>query len=73
MKFKDSTTKQKPPLVVLEFRESLLAVSEENKELKPHISKAQELLNPLRVLYLFKSVPTQVSEDCRLSAHTLKQ
>ena len=60
VKYKESTTKQKPPLEVREFRETLVGVAEDNKDLLPHISKAQEILNPLRVLYLFKSVPPEV-------------
>ena len=60
VKYKETTTKQKPPLEVTEFRETLIGVSEDNKDLLPHINKAQEILNPLRVLYLFKSIPPEV-------------
>lgn len=40
--------------------EYVLIINRSNPELKPHISKAQEDLNPIRVLNLFKKIPQQV-------------
>lgn len=61
VKYKDPTsTRQKAPLEVREFWETMTMVAEDNKDLAPHIGKAQEILNPLRVLHLFRSIPTEV-------------
>ena len=61
VKYKEPTSsKQKIPQEVREFKETLLTAAEENKDLAPHIGKAQEILNPLRVLYLFRSIATEV-------------
>lgn len=48
----------------LEFRKTFVtAVSMGSGELAPHLGKAQEDLNPLRVLDLFRRIP---DEDCEL-------
>ncbi len=61
VKYKDPTSaRQKSPLEVREFRETMATVAEDNKELALHIGKAQEILNPLRVLYIFKSITSEV-------------
>eukprot|EP00731_Ephydatia_muelleri_P022715 Em0015g298a len=44
---------------VQEFRLTLQEAAESNPEIAPYIDKAQETLNPLRVLYLFKAIPDQ--------------
>ena len=44
-----------------EFQDLLIEAAQENKDMLPHLGKAQEILNPLRVLYLFKSIPDEVS------------
>ena len=43
-----------------EFHDLLVEAAQENKDMLPHLGKAQEILNPLRVLYLFKSIPDEV-------------
>ena len=43
-----------------EFHDMILEAVKDNKEMIPHVGKAQEILNPLRVLYLFKSIPDEV-------------
>lgn len=45
------------------WKESFLAAEYDAKELKPHIEKAIDDLNPLRVLTLFKQIPPV---DCEL-------
>lgn len=45
------------------WRESFAAAEADAKELRPHIEKAIDDLNPLRVLTLFKNVPPA---DCEL-------
>ena len=62
VKYKDPTSsRQKSPLEVREFRETMATVAEDNRELALHIGKAQEILNPLRVLYIFKSIASEVT------------
>lgn len=57
-----NTKKQEDPLIT-DFKNSFQAATENNKELGSLINKAQELLNPLKVLQLFENVP---NEDCPL-------
>jgi DNA-directed RNA polymerase III subunit RPC1 len=45
------------------FEQSFKHVKEETKEMVPHVAKAQEDLNPLRVLNLFRSI---TASDCEL-------
>lgn len=45
------------------FRASILAAADANPELKSHASKAQEDLNPLRVMEILSRIPF---EDCEL-------
>ncbi len=59
-KYRPSTTKQKPPKEVRDFRSVIQEAAELNKELMPFIAKAQENLNPLRVLQLFERIPDEV-------------
>ncbi len=63
-KYHLGTTKKKAPLEVREFKEVLQGVSEENKDLQPYIGRAQEMLNPLVVLKLFKRIPDEVDKMC---------
>jgi DNA-directed RNA polymerase III subunit RPC1 len=58
-KFKPPTSRRQPSSETLAFKQSLEEVAEQNKELLPHIGKAQENLNPLRVLNLFKNIPDE--------------
>ena len=59
-KFPQSKGRQKQSCESREFHETILEVAHGNKDMLPHIGKAQEILNPLRVLYLFKSIPDEV-------------
>ena len=52
--------RQKVPQEVRDFKLSLAEAAEQNREMAAHVSKAQENLNPLRVLHLFKSIPEEV-------------
>ncbi len=71
IKYKVTTSvRQRPPLAVREFRETMATVSEDNKELAAHIDKAQEMLNPLRVLYLFRSISAEVEIVTLTHPHT---
>lgn len=54
-----NTKKQEDPLIT-DFKNSFQAATENNKELGSLINKAQELLNPLKVLQLFENVPNEV-------------
>lgn len=56
-KFK-SGKKNEP--IIKEFVESFSTAKEYNKEIEPLISKSHEILNPLRVLNLFKNIPEEV-------------
>ncbi|SHO79390.1 RNA polymerase III largest subunit C160 [Malassezia sympodialis ATCC 42132] len=59
-KFRQKKTEEE----MLEFRRTFMtAVSMGNGELAPHLGKAQEDLNPLRVLDLFRRIS---DEDCEL-------
>ncbi|XP_064391551.1 DNA-directed RNA polymerase III subunit RPC1-like isoform X2 [Halichondria panicea] len=70
VKYKDPTSaRQKSPLEVREFRETMATVAEDNKELALHIGKAQEILNPLRVLYIFKSITSEDYPLLGMSVH----
>lgn len=55
-----STTKQLPPQQVRDFQRTIQEAADANKELLPFISKAQENLNPLKVLQLFERIPDEV-------------
>ena len=47
--------------VVTDFLNSFDDAIEHNKELEPLLGKAQEMLNPLVVLNLFRRIPEAVS------------
>jgi DNA-directed RNA polymerase III subunit RPC1 len=51
---------KKNETIVKEFVESFFIAKEFNKEIEPLISKSHEILNPLRVLFLFKNIPEEV-------------
>ena len=59
-KYRPVSAKQKTSQEVKEFRQVIQRVAEDNKELQPFINKAQETLNPLRVLQLFERIPDEV-------------
>ena len=46
--------------MVKEMVESFAVAKEFNKDLEPMIAKSHEILNPLKVLFLFKNIPTEV-------------
>ena len=45
---------------VSEFYDDMHTVAAENKDLAPYVGKAQEILNPLRVLHLFEHIQEEV-------------
>lgn len=47
--------------MVKDMVESFCTAKEFNKELEPMINKSHEILNPLKVLFLFKNIPCEVS------------
>ena len=59
-KYPSAKNKRKQTLESREFQDLLAEAAQENKDMIPHLGKAQEILNPLRVLYLFKSIPDEV-------------
>ena len=59
-KYPVGKSQKKQTLESREFHDAILEAVKDNKEVLPHVSKAQEILNPLRVLYLFKSIPDEV-------------
>lgn len=59
-KYRPSTTKQLPPQEVRDFQRVIQEAADGNKDLMPFIAKAQENLNPLRVLQLFERIPDEV-------------
>ena len=62
-KYPTSRGKQRQSQESREFHELIVGAAQGNKDLLPHIGKAQEILNPLRVLYLFKSIADEVTVD----------
>lgn len=57
-KFKSA---KKNEAMVKEMVESFNVAKEFNKELEPLIARSHEVLNPLKVLFLFKNIPCEVS------------
>ena len=55
-----TSSRQKLAQEVRDFQRVIWEVAEDSKEIKPFISKAQETLNPLKVLQLFSRIPDQV-------------
>ena len=51
---------KKNEVIVKEMVESFCIAKEFNKDIEPMISKAHEILNPLKVLFLFKNIPLEV-------------
>ena len=45
---------------VSEFHQDMQDAAAANRDLAPFVGKAQEILNPLRVLHLFESIPAEV-------------
>ena len=70
-KYRLGSAHQKPPPEVQEFLLCLQVVTESNREIAPHTSKAQEVLNPLRVLNLFRNIPTQVKPLCAVHSDVI--
>ena len=62
-KYPTARNKKKQTVESREFQDLITEVAQDNKDMLPHIGKAQEILNPLRVLYLFKSIPDEVGFD----------
>ena len=60
-KYVCGTGKTKTAAEVVEFQALVKELAQENRELQPYISNAQETLNPLKVLYLFRRIPDAVS------------
>lgn len=59
-KYRPVTARQKASQEVRDFQRMIQEVAEENKELLPFVNKAQETLNPLKVLQLFVRIPDEV-------------
>lgn len=51
---------KKNETIIEDYLQSFALAKDCNKELEPLISKSHEILNPLRVLNLFKSIPEEV-------------
>lgn len=47
--------------IIKEYVESFSSAKEYNKDIEPLISKSHEILNPLRVLNIFKNIPEEVN------------
>ena len=62
-KYRSGTSRNKTAPEVEEFKEDLQMAAEMNKELQPYVGKAQEMLNPRKVLQLFRRIPDSVSMD----------
>ena len=62
-KYRPTGTKRPPPQEVREFQQVVQDVAEQNRELQPFVSKAQDNLNPLRVLQLFERIPDEVKKN----------
>lgn len=62
---------KKNEAIVKEFVESFYVAKEYNKEIEPLINKSHEILNPLRVLYLFKNIPEEVFKEKKYLICTL--
>jgi DNA-directed RNA polymerase III subunit RPC1 len=58
-KHRPPSSRQPPSSESVALRGALLEAAGQNRELLPHIGKAQENLNPLRVLSLFQSIPDE--------------
>jgi DNA-directed RNA polymerase III subunit RPC1 len=55
--------------VIEEYVQSFSTAKECNKEIEPLINKSHEILNPLRVLNLFKDIPDEVKKEDREEKH----
>lgn len=47
--------------IIKDYIESFTIAKEYNKEIEPLINKSHEILNPLKVLNLFKNIPDEVN------------
>lgn len=57
---KYKTTKKSEDPVITKFHQSFEDAIKSNKELPTYLTKAQEILNPLKVLQLFENISDQV-------------
>ena len=57
---KYKTTKKTEDPVIVDFHNSFEEALKSNKEIGTFLNKAQELLNPLKVLQLFENISDQV-------------
>ena len=55
-----TSSKKMTEAEVAEFQHEMHIVAAENKEVAPFVGKAQEILNPLRVLHLFEHIQEEV-------------
>lgn len=58
---KYKTTKKTEDPVITEFHQSFEDAIKSNKEITTYLNKAQEILNPLKVLQLFENISDQVN------------
>ena len=55
-----SSSRKMTEAEVSEFHQDMQDAAAANRDLAPFVGKAQEILNPLRVLHLFESIPAEV-------------
>lgn len=58
---KYKTTKKTEDPVIMDFHQSFEDAIKSNKEITTYLNKAQEILNPLKVLQLFENISDQVN------------
>ena len=60
---KYKTTKKTEDPVITDFHQSFEDAIQSNKEITTYLNKAQEILNPLKVLQLFENISDQVNYE----------
>ena len=65
-----STSKKIIENEIAEFQQEMKDLADANKEIAPFVGKAQEILNPLRVLHLFENIQQEVHEAIARSSIT---
>ena len=60
---KYKTTKKTEDPVITDFHQSFEDAIQSNKEITTYLNKAQEILNPLKVLQLFENISDEVNYE----------
>ena len=60
---KYKTTKKTEDPVIADFHQSFEDAIQSNKEITTYLNKAQEILNPLKVLQLFENISDEVNYE----------